>query len=63
MAKLKEFKAEAGISIEIAGSWYKFYCGVVIEMEKDDDPNKVKDMAWNTVSRELEKKVEEVVNG
>lgn len=60
MAKLKTFKAEAGISLELQGTWYKFHCGVEIEIEPNDDPNKVKEMAWNTVSRELEKQVEEV---
>lgn len=58
--KLKSFKAEAGISLEIQGTWYKFYAGVEVELEDGDDTEKVKEKAWNTVSRELEKRVQDV---
>jgi hypothetical protein len=62
MAKLKSFRAEAGISLDIKGTWYKFYCGVELEMEEGDNSAEVKQKAWNTVHQELEKQVLEVAN-
>lgn len=60
MAKVKSFKAEFGSSAEIKGVWYKFYSGIELELEPGDDTEDVKERAWNTVIREIEKQMEEV---
>lgn len=59
MAKMKSFKAEFGLSVEIGGIWHKYYAGVEIECEPNDDTKKVKEMAWNTVISEVEKQIED----
>lgn len=62
MAKVKSFKAEYGCSFEFQNTWHKFYAGIEIEMEENDDTEKVKKMAWNTVENEVEKKIKEVLS-
>lgn len=63
MAKVKSFKAEVGISVEIKGQWYKFYTGIEVEPEEGEDTTEVKRKAWNTVHNEIEKQVREVLEG
>ena len=62
MAKVKTFKAEYGMSIEIRGVWHKFGCSVEVEAEPDDDPVKLKEKTWNTVLLEIEKQVKIVLD-
>jgi len=61
MAKVKSFKAEYGMSVELGGVWNKFYCGIELELENGDDTQDVKKKAWNTVVLEVEKQVEDAV--
>lgn len=61
MPKVKSFKAESGVSLELKGVWYKFYAGIELEIEPDDNVAEVKRKAWNTVNDEIEKQVQEVV--
>jgi len=63
MAKVKSFKAETGLSLQIKDVWYKFYCGIELELEPDDDVATVKKKAWDTVSVEVEKQMKEVIKG
>lgn len=62
MAKVKSFKAEFGMSAEIKDVWYKFYSGIELEIEPDDDVSEVKEKAWNTVTHEVEKQILKVLN-
>lgn len=61
MARLKTFKAEVGMSAEIKGTWYKFYTGVEIELDKNDNPEDVKQKAWNTCHTEIEKQINDII--
>ena len=61
MAKVKSFGASYGLSFEVNGSWHKFGAEIEIELEKDDDTDKVKELAWNTVVSEVSKKAREVL--
>ena len=60
MPKVVSFKASTGISMELKGTWYKFSAGIEVELEPEDDTNKVKEMAWNTVHLEIEKQIKEI---
>lgn len=60
MAKVKSFRAEMGVSVEIKGTWYKFYSGIELDFEPGDTVAAVSDKAWNTVQNELEKQIVEV---
>ena len=62
MAKVKSFKAEVGVSVELKGTWYKFYAGIELELDEQDNSEEVKKKAWNTVHAEIEKQVQEVIN-
>jgi len=62
MAKVKSFKAEYGCSFEFQNTWHKFYAGIEVEFEDGDDTQKVKEMAWNTIETEIEKKIKEVLS-
>lgn len=59
--KVKSFKAESGVSVEINKQWYKFYSGIEVTVEDGDDVAEVKRKAWNTVNTEIEKQVREVL--
>lgn len=59
MPKMKSFKTEYGISLEIDGVWHKFYAGVEIEVENGDKTDDIKKKAWNTVINEVEKQIDE----
>jgi len=61
MVKVRSFKAEYGMSVELNGVWNKFYCGIELELENEDDTQDVKKKAWNTVVLEVEKQVEDAV--
>jgi hypothetical protein len=61
MARLKLFKAEVGMSAEIKGTWYKFYTGVEIELDENDNPEDIKQKAWNTCHAEIERQIEAVL--
>lgn len=62
MAKVKSFKAELGVSVEIKGQWYKFNAGIELELDPEDDTAEVKRKAWNTVHTEIEKQVLELTS-
>lgn len=62
MAKVKSFKAEYGLSIQIKDNWHKFSCSLETEIEPNDDIKRVKEMTWNTVIVEIEKQVKEVLD-
>ena len=61
MAKVKSFTTSFGISAEIKGFWQKFNCTVEVEPEEGDNLDEIKNTAWNTVIREVEKQVEEAL--
>lgn len=60
MAKLKEFSASYGTTIERNGVYHKLSASVTIEMEEGDKSDQVKDMAWNTVYTEIEKQLRDL---
>lgn len=59
--KVKSYRAEAGVSVEIKGNWYKFYNAIEVELDELDNVQEAKEKAWNTVHLELEKQVEETI--
>jgi hypothetical protein len=63
MAKVKSFRAETGVSVELKGQWYKFYTAIELELEEGDDTAEVKKKAWNTVHAEIEKQFTELLQG
>lgn len=62
MARVKSFRAESGVSVEVKGQWFKFYSAIEIELDAQDDTEDIKRKAWNTVNAEIEKQVLEVLN-
>ena len=62
MARVKQFKAGLGLSIEINGVWHKFNCEVDVEPDENDDMEQVKSRAWDTVSDQIYKQIDEIKN-
>ncbi|MFW6311216.1 MAG: hypothetical protein ACOC1K_03165 [Nanoarchaeota archaeon] len=62
MARVKSFTAGRGVTIEHRGIYHKFNCSIEIEIEEGDDTTDIKEKAWNTVDKELEKKIDEVLS-
>lgn len=60
MAKIKAFRVEYGSSVEIRGTWHKLHCAIEIEPEEHEDPEDVKESAWNTVFNEVEKQIRDL---
>ena len=59
MAKVKEFEASYGLSIELPkangqAQWHKFGATIKLEIEENDILSDVKEKAWNTVISEVE---------
>lgn len=61
MAKLVNFRAEYGTSVEIKGAWHKFSCAAEVEFSEGDNISEVKERVWNTVVVEIEKQVQELL--
>lgn len=57
MAKVKTFQSSFGMSLEIKGVWHKFGSAIEVEIEEQDDFDKVKRMAHDTVQLEVEKQI------
>ena len=60
MARVSSIRTEYGVSAEIKGSWHKFYVGVEVVVDENDDLEKVKKRAWNTCYAEIEKQIKEL---
>lgn len=61
LAKVRTFKAEAGISFEYKGMWHKFHTGIELEIEPQDNIADVKRKAWNTVEHELANQIDKTL--
>ena len=62
MAKMKEIKVALGISVEIGGTWYRPNAEVTIELDEADSPDKRKQIwnkAWEVVTEQVEKQINE----
>lgn len=62
MAKVKEFTAEFGMSVELKGQWYKYGCKLTVEVEPKDNVAEVKQKTWNTAITEVEKQIKETLD-
>jgi len=60
MAEVKTVEISRGVTIEKNGVYHKFNCGLEIELSEGDDPQKCREKGWNTVERELERKIDEL---
>lgn len=60
MARLRMFRAGHGLSVEVKGVWHRIDCAVEIELEEGDSSDAIKRKAWETVDREIEKRLEEI---
>ena len=63
MAKVKEMEASYGTSAEIGGMWHKFQFSMKVELADDEDLQETKEKLWNTVQLEVEKQVQELIEG
>jgi len=61
MAKLKEFKAEYGLSVQIKDQWHRLSCAVTIEIEPGDNSVDIKRKAWETVDQEIDNQVNAIL--
>jgi hypothetical protein len=63
MSKVSKVEATYGTSAEIKGMWHKFSFSMEVELATDDDLQEVREKLWNTVQIEVEKQVEELIEG
>lgn len=65
MAKLKEINVSLGLSIEVNNNWYRPNCGVVVEINEEDNAERrvqIWNKAWETVTDQINKTIAEIAS-